>query len=220
MEENIIIAGKNKMLSSVLLIDAHPLMRRAVRQLFDESDDFIVIAEVDSCIEGIDLALREKPDVIILDFNTKGLSGLDTVNVLRQENVSSRIVIFSGSDAYNDIFGAIDAGVDGYLLKDTDPFIFLEQIRDVVSGNIVYSNAVEEIISKRHINSNLVQGLTARELDVLSLVAKGLSNKQIANELFISEETVKVHIRNLLRKLNVYSRLAAAIVYLEYIGKK
>ncbi len=220
MEENIIIAGKNKMPSRVLLIDDHPLMRRGIRQLLESSDDFLVIGEVGSGLEGVEWAVRELPDLIILDLNMKGLSGLDTLKALRREDVDSRVVILTVSDARNDIFTLIDAGADGYLLKDTDPLTLLEQIQDIASGKIVYSDVVKKIVSERQAGDDPIYSLTSRELDVLTLVAKGLSNKQIANELFISEETVKVHIRNLLRKLNVHSRLAATIVYLEHFGKK
>ncbi len=220
MEENIIIAGKNKMPSRVLLIDDHPLMRRGIRQLLESSDDFLVIGEVGSGLEGVEWAVRELPDLIILDLNMKGLSGLDTLKALRREDVDSRVVILTVSDARNDIFTLIDAGADGYLLKDTDPLTLLEQIQDIASGKIVYSDVVKKIVSERQVGDDPIYSLTSRELDVLTLVAKGLSNKQIANELFISEETVKVHIRNLLRKLNVHSRLAATIVYLEHFGKK
>ncbi|VEJ09272.1 response regulator [Actinobacillus delphinicola] len=220
MEENIIIAGKNKMPSRVLLIDDHPLMRRGIRQLLESTDDFLIIGEVGSGLEGVEWAVRELPDLIILDLNMKGLSGLDTLKALRREDVDSRVVILTVSDARNDIFTLIDAGADGYLLKDTDPLTLLEQIQDIASGKVVYSDVVKKIVSERQAGDDPIYSLTSRELDVLTLVAKGLSNKQIANELFISEETVKVHIRNLLRKLNVHSRLAATIVYLEHFGKK
>lgn len=220
MEENIIIAGKNKMPSRVLLVDDHPLMRRGIRQLLESSDDFLVIGEVGSGLEGVEWAVRELPDLIILDLNMKGLSGLDTLKALRREDVDSRVVILTVSDARNDIFTLIDAGADGYLLKDTDPAMLLEQIQEIASGKVVYSEVVKKIVSERQAGDDPIYSLTSRELDVLTLVAKGLSNKQIANELFISEETVKVHIRNLLRKLNVHSRLAATIVYLEHFGKK
>ncbi|MDG6897504.1 DNA-binding response regulator [Actinobacillus delphinicola] len=206
--------------SRVLLIDDHPLMRRGIRQLLESTDDFLIIGEVGSGLEGVEWAVRELPDLIILDLNMKGLSGLDTLKALRREDVDSRVVILTVSDARNDIFTLIDAGADGYLLKDTDPLTLLEQIQDIASGKVVYSDVVKKIVSERQAGDDPIYSLTSRELDVLTLVAKGLSNKQIANELFISEETVKVHIRNLLRKLNVHSRLAATIVYLEHFGKK
>ncbi len=220
MEENIVIAGKNKMPKRVLLVDDHPLMRRGMRQLLETSDNFIVIGEASSGLEGLEWATRELPDMIILDLNMKGLSGLDTLKAMRKEGIDSRIVILTVSDARNDIFTLIDNGADGYLLKDTEPSLLLSQIEEIAEGKTVLSDIVQKVVSERQAGDDPIYSLTGRESDVLGLVTKGLSNKQIANELFISEETVKVHIRNLLRKLKVHSRLAATIVYLEHFGKK
>lgn len=220
MEENIIIAGNRKMPYRVLLIDDHPLMRRGMRQLLESSDEFVVIGDVGSGLEGIEFAQRELPDLIILDLNMKGLSGLDTLKAMRAEGIDSRICILTVSDSRNDIFTLIDAGADGYLLKDTDPMLLIEQIEEMAKGQVVLSDEVRKVLAERRTGDDPIYSLTTRESDVLAQVANGLSNKQIAAELFISEETVKVHIRNLLRKLNVHSRLAATILYLEHFGKK
>lgn len=204
----------------VLIIDDHPLLRRGMKQLLETSGNFEVIADVGTGIEGIEIAVREGPDLIILDLNMKGLSGLDTLKALRKESVDSRICILTVSDARNDIYTLIDEGADGYLLKDTDPMLLLEQLEQIVKGEMALSDEVRQALVERRAGDDLIQNLTNRELDVLSLVSQGLSNKQVANDLGISEETVKVHIRNLLRKLKVHSRLAATILYLEYQGQK
>lgn len=200
----------------VLIIDDHPLMRRGIKQLIELEDNFVVVGDAGSGSEGIELALKTNPDLIILDLNMKGLSGLDTLKALRAEGVDARIVILTVSDAKNDVFALIDAGADGYLLKDTEPDMLLAQLKRIAQGEVILSDAVKELVLERNNESDPFYSLTEREMDVLSLVATGLSNKQIANKLFISEETVKVHIRNLLRKLNVHSRVAATVLYFQY----
>lgn len=205
----------------VLIVDDHPLMRRGVRQLLEMDNDFIVVGEASSGTEAISLANRLAPDLILLDLNMKGLSGLDTLNALRQEGISSRIIVLTVSDSRSDVFTLIDAGADGYLLKDSDPEVLLDNIRRGAKNGAAYSEQVAEYLRMRgpdkH-SSNPFAALTERELNVLQEVARGLSNKQIAAGLHISEETVKVHIRNLLRKLQVRSRVAATVLFLESRG--
>ncbi|MBU4681309.1 nitrate/nitrite response regulator protein NarP [Cedecea davisae] len=210
-----------KTVCQVLIVDDHPLMRRGVRQLLELDSAFEVIGEASSGAEAVSLANRLTPDLILLDLNMKGLSGLDTLNALRRDGVSARVVILTVSDARSDIFTLIDAGADGYLLKDSDPEVLLQEIHQCLAGGKAFSEQVREYLHNRgseRQNSNPFAILTERELDVLSEVARGLSNKQIASGLHISEETVKVHIRNLLRKLQVRSRVAATVLFLESRG--
>lgn len=202
----------------VLLIDDHPLMRRGIKQLIELDDNFEVVADVGSGTEGISVALQTSPDLIILDLNMKGLSGLDTLKGLRAEGVDARILILTVSDAKNDIYALIDAGADGYLLKDTEPDTLLYQIKRIAQGEVILSDSIKDLLLERTQETNPLDSLTDREMDVLRQIATGLSNKQIAAQLFISEETVKVHIRNLLRKLNVHSRVAATVLYFEQKG--
>ena len=202
----------------ILIIDDHPLMRRGIKQLIELEKNFEVVGDAGSGNEGIALALKTQPDLIILDLNMKGLSGLDTLQSLRNEDVDARIVILTVSDAKNDIFALIDAGADGYLLKDTEPDTLLGQIKQIAQGEVILSDSIKDLLLERSSSQDPIHALTDREMDVLQLIAKGLSNKQIAAQLFISEETVKVHIRNLLRKLNVHSRVAATVLYLNTKG--
>lgn len=202
----------------VLIIDDHPLMRRGIKQLIELAEKFVVVGEVGGGNEGIVQALKTEPDLIILDLNMKGLSGLDTLKALRSEGIDARIVILTVSDAKSDVFALIDAGADGYLLKDTEPDTLLAQISKIAQGEVILSDSIKNLLLERHAAQDPMDSLTDREMDVLRLIATGLSNKQIAGQLFISEETVKVHIRNLLRKLNVHSRVAATVLYLEHKG--
>ncbi|ABR73740.1 DNA-binding response regulator [Actinobacillus succinogenes] len=202
--------------TKVLLIDDHPLMRRGIKQLIELDEIFEVVGDAGNGNDGISLALQLEPDLIVLDLNMKGLSGLDTLKALRNEGVDARIVILTVSDAKNDIFALIDAGADGYLLKDTEPDVLLVQLKRIAGGEVVLSDSIKDLLLERHASKDPIYSLTDREMDVLQQIATGLSNKQIAGKLFISEETVKVHIRNLLRKLNVHSRVAATVLYLEH----
>ena len=176
----------------VLIVDDHPLMRRGISQLLQLDPAFDVVAEAGDGASAIDLANRLDLDVILLDLNMKGMSGLDTLNALRRDGVTAQIIILTVSDAASGAKGgkAFSARVSEYL-RERDLF-----------------GAQEDPFSI----------LTERELDVLHELAQGLSNKQIASVLNISEQTVKVHIRNLLRKLNVRSRVAATILFLQTRG--
>ncbi|ELY4511132.1 nitrate/nitrite response regulator protein NarP [Cronobacter dublinensis] len=205
----------------VVIVDDHPLMRRGIRQLLETDAQFKVVGEASGGAEAIALANQLTPDIILLDLNMRGLSGLDTLTLLRRDGVSARIIVLTVSDARSDVYAVMDAGADGYLLKDSEPEMLLAAIRDGAAGDGVFSAQVETYLRQRlpgekpHSPFAL---LTERELDVLQEVARGLSNKQIASTLHISEETVKVHIRNLLRKLNVRSRVAATVLFFESRG--
>ncbi|MFA3761925.1 nitrate/nitrite response regulator protein NarP [Yersinia sp. 2544 StPb PI] len=200
---------------TIMIVDDHPLMRRGIRQLLEMDHSFDVVAEANCGSEAITEAAKCQPDVILLDLNMKGMSGLDTLKALRHDGIDARIIVLTVSDARSDVYAMIDAGADGYLLKDSEPEVLLENIRQAARGENVFSNEVAQYLSSRHEEINPFSELTERELDVLQEVARGMSNKQVAFELHISEETVKVHIRNLLRKLNVRSRVAATILFLE-----
>ncbi len=202
----------------VIIIDDHPLMRRGIRQLLELQSAFDVVGDAGSGTEGIDLALQTSPDLVILDLNMKGLSGLDTLKALRAEGVDARIVILTVSDAKNDIFTLVDDGADGYLLKDSEPDTLLLQLQRIAQGEVILSDSIKDLLLEKRPSEDPMKLLTDREMDVLRLIATGLSNKQIAAQLFISEETVKVHIRNLLRKLNVHSRVAATVLYFQQQG--
>ena len=199
----------------IILIDDHPLMRQGMRQILSLEDNIEVVGEASNGTEGVALALATEPDLIILDLNMKGISGLDTLRALRAKGVDACNVVLTVSDAQSVIFALMDAGVDGYLLKDSDTAELVENIQRALKGEMVLSDNVRQHILNRQPESDPLHTLTDRERDVLQWIATGMSNKQIAAQLFISEETVKVHIRNLLRKLNVHSRVAATVLYLE-----
>lgn len=211
--------------SSVMLIDDHPLLRKGLKQLLALEDDLEVIAEASSGAEAIPLATELDPDLIILDLNMQGMDGIATLKKLRDEGVTSRIVMLTVSDADEDVVNAISNGADGYLLKDSDPEILLEHIKRALSGKMVLSEAVTQVLATALRRPTVkspaeLNSLTNREHEILSFIAKGLSNKLIARELNISDGTVKVHVKHLLKKLGLRSRVEAAVWMVNQQGGK
>lgn len=202
----------------VMLVDDHPLMRRGLKQLLSFEKEFEVVAEVSNGTDAIAQAHELNPDLILLDLNMKGMSGLDTLNALRMDGCDAKIVILTVSDSSIDIDAVVRANADGYLLKDAEPDELVALIKQAVLGGKsykAYSDMVVRYLSEREDHIDPFESLTRRELQILQEVAKGLRNKQIGDKLFISESTVKVHMKSLLKKLQVSSRTAATILYLE-----
>ncbi len=202
--------------ASIMLVDDHPLLRKGLRQLISMDDELEVIAEASNGADAITQGVELDPDLILLDLNMQGMNGLETLRHLRDQGVTSRIVMLTVSDADEDVLQAISLGADGYLLKDMEPEELLEQIKRALNGKMVLSEAVTQILatairSPNNKSSGEIDALTQRELGILKLIAKGLSNKLIARELDISDGTVKVHVKHLLKKLHLRSRVEAAV---------
>ena len=202
----------------ILLIDDHPLLRRGVVQLLEMEDDMELAGEASRAEEGIRLAGELDPDLIVLDLNMPGLNGHETLQRLRADGFAGRIVIFSVSDAEEDVVAALRAGADGYLVKDMEPEDLLKRMREAAVGRMVISERLTTLLvwALRHQEAPRSEGpdyasLTPREKDILRLIAEGLSNKMVARRLDISDGTVKVHVKHLLKKLGVRSRVEAAV---------
>ncbi|WP_438863318.1 two-component system response regulator NarL [Neptunicella sp.] len=205
---------------SIMLVDDHPLLRKGLNQLILMEDDLEVVAEASNGAEAIELASELEPDLIILDLNMQGMDGLQTLKAMRDKEITSRIVMLTVSDADEDVVEAISQGADGYLLKDSDPELLLDNIKRALSGKMVLSEAVTEVLATALRRPTVkpvaeLNSLTNREYEILSLIAKGMSNKVIARELDISDGTVKVHVKHLLKKLGLRSRVEAAVWMVE-----
>ena len=198
-----------------MIVDDHPLMRRGIGQLLSIESDFQLVGEASNGNDAIALAHEKSPDLILLDLNMKGLSGLDTLIAMRDEGILACIVILTVSDSRSDIKTVLNAGADGYLLKDTEPDELIEQLKSALCGGKAYSDIVKKSLESPNTPTNILSQLTERETQILQEVAKGQRNRQIAEQLFISEATVKVHMKSLLKKLQVKSRTAATILYLQ-----
>lgn len=200
----------------VLVIDDHPLLRKGVCQLLALTDGFIVVGEAASGREGIELAKQLDPDLILLDLNMKGINGLETLRTLRDMDVDARIILFTVSNTPEDLIGAIRAGADGYILKDNDPDDILRLIGNAMQGQTAISPELANLLATALREESMIEqrsqaSLTERETAILKCLAGGMSNKLIARELDIMESTVKVHVRNLLKKLKFRSRVEAAV---------
>lgn len=200
----------------ILIVDDHPLFRRGVRQLLEMEPGFAPIAEASSGQEAVRIATETEPDLILLDLNMDGMNGIDVLKALRAAGTASRIVLLTVSDAEDDVVAALRAGADGYLLKDMEPEDLLTRIHQAAEGQMVVSEHLATILAaavggKRGAGTDAIDSLTRRELDILRALVKGSSNKMIARQLDISEGTVKVHVKNLLKKLQLRSRTEAAV---------
>ena len=205
--------------ASILLVDDHPMLRKGVAQLISLEDNLNVIGEVGSGDEAITFAVKYIPDLILLDLNMKGLSGIETLSALKRANITSKVVIFSVSDNETDILQALKFNADGYLLKDSEPEELIEKINHAIRGEFVISEPLTQILAKslRPQNRvNAIDSLTQREVENLKLIASGKSNKEIARKLGITEATVKVHNKNLFKKLGLKSRVEAAMWAVEH----
>ncbi|MFY0989217.1 two-component system response regulator NarL [Halomonas sp. C05BenzN] len=203
--------------ASILIIDDHPLLRRGVSQLLELEDDLELIGEAGEPEEGVRLAAELDPDMILLDLNMPGMNGIETLKRLRDADYAGRIVMFTVSDHEEDVVDALQSGADGYLLKDMDPDEMIRQLRQVALGRMVISESLTALLAEALRSQRSrpatpdIQSLTQREREILRELAAGLSNKLIARKLDITEGTVKVHVKHLLKKLNLRSRVEAAV---------
>lgn len=202
--------------ATLLMVDDHPLLRKGLNQLLEFEDDLSVVGEASCGEEAIKLALELEPDLITLDLNMQGMDGLETLKILRDKGVSSHIVMLTVSNNDEDVVEAIRAGADGYLLKDMEPEEIVDKLKEAILGKMVMSPKLTEILATalrkpEKASSRALASLTSREYEILKLIAKGMSNKLIARELDISDGTVKVHVKHFLKKLNLRSRVEAAV---------
>lgn len=199
---------------SVMIVDDHPLMRDGIRQLLTLEPHFNIVAEASSGEEALVKARKHHPALILLDLNMKGLSGLETLHALRAEKIPARVVVLTVSDHRRDISALLNAGVNGYLLKDSEPEVLLNHITLAANGGTAFSEPLLAMPHNDNWKADPFINLTGRERDVMKEVAAGLSNKEVADKLAISDQTVKVHLRSITRKLNVRSRVAATVLWL------
>lgn len=201
---------------TILVIDDHPLMRKGIVQLIAMENSLRLIGEAGDGQRGLELALRERPDLILLDLNMRGLSGLETLKAIKAADLDSRVIILTVSDSEEDVVAALQMGADGYLLKDMEPEDVLHSLKTAAQGQIALGERVAGILADalRHETQSKAMDsvrLTEREREILTLIAVGYSNKLIAQRLKITEGTVKVHVKHLLQKLQLNSRVEAAV---------
>jgi two-component system nitrate/nitrite response regulator NarL len=207
----------------VLLVDDHTLFRSGVRALLQRHDGFEVVGESADSLEGVKRARELKPDVVLLDLHMPGISGKDAVKLFLEESPGTHVVMLTVSEAENDLVDTLRAGASGYLLKNIETETLLDSIRRAVSGDSVVSAEMTTKLVKGLRATGAGTGaaeekeaLTPREHEILGYVAKGASNKEIARALDLAESTVKIHVQHILRKLNLSSRVQAAVYAIEH----
>jgi two-component system nitrate/nitrite response regulator NarL len=205
----------------LLIIDDHPLFRRGVMQLVTPEPEFDVVGEASSGAEGIESARRLAPDMILLDLNMRDMNGVEVLKAIKGSGSEARVVMLTVSDQAEDLIGALRAGADGYLLKEMEPESLLAKLKEAADGQFTLTERLASRLA-RSLRADEgpklpdQAGLTDQEGRILDLIAAGMSNKAVARELNISDATVKVHVKHLLRKLNLRSRLEAAVWAIEH----
>jgi len=215
----------------VLLIDDHALVRKGIEELLS-SRGVEVVASVGTGEEGVSQALALKPDIILLDIRMPGMSGIDTLNKLRSSGLETPVLMLTMSREDADLRDALQGGAQGYLLKDMEPEDLLPALEAALRGDNVVAKEMVDTLARivqgkpndtpsQHQPATLLSDLTPREHEILNHVAEGQSNKMIARALHITDGTVKLHVKSILRKLGVHSRVEAAVIAVEHgLGRK
>lgn len=196
----------------VFVADDHELVRYGLRMVLEGEGDIDVVGEAGDSDAAVKGCQETRPDVLVLDMRMPGEGGVGVCRKVRDSCPDTSVLILTSFDEDEELFGALSAGACGYLLKDTGPERIAQAIRLVADGEAVFDNAVvTRIINRPHGNDSLDDPLSEREMDVLQLMAKGLSNKDIGHMLWIGETTVKTHVSHILRKLQAADRTQAVL---------
>ncbi|MCB0191704.1 MAG: response regulator transcription factor [Anaerolineae bacterium] len=201
---------------SVMIVDDHNVVRRGVRAFLETQPDITVIAEADSGEASIQLVAEHAPDVVLMDLVMPGMDGVETTRLVKQTSPRTQIIVLTSYHQDEYIFPAIRAGALSYLLKDAEPEELANAVRKAAKGEAVLhprvaARVVQELHGVRQDTPNPFTELSDRELEVLRLIADGMSNADIAAQLVISEKTVKSHVSNILSKLHLGDRTQAAV---------
>ena len=202
----------------ILLVDDHLLFRKGIASMLSDRQQFAVVGEAGDGVEAIRVAKETKPDLVLLDIHMPRRDGLETIKILRQKLPETKVVMLTVSDDEEDLFEAIKAGAKGYLLKNLHPQQLYAVLEGVGQGEAAISGKMASKIlqefnqsGQEPVGETDPDALTEREVEVLEQVVTGATNKEIAATLHITENTVKIHLRNILEKLHVQNRIQAAV---------
>ena len=202
------------MMIRLLIADDHPVVRSGLRAILASQPDFELLAEADNGFSAVESAAKFQPDVILMDLQMPAMDGVSAIAKIHAANPSIYILALTTYDTDVDILRALDAGATGYLLKDAPPDELFRAIRSAARGEVTLAPSIAAKLTRR-LTHPLERSLSGREIDVLSLAARGDSNKEIAIKLHITEATVKSHFVHIFNKLNVTDRTAAVTMALE-----
>lgn len=200
--------------AKILLVDDHPMLRRGLKDLLNLEEDVQVVAEAENGQQALDYLQNHDVDLIVLDNNMPILTGIETLQKIRQQHITGKVILFTVSDNSEDVQDALELGADGYLLKDMEPNDIIIDIRKILKGELVISPSLAPVLAKamrKPANQNVISELTSRERQVVTMIAQGMSNKMIGNKLDIAESTVKVHVKHVLNKTQLRSRVEVAV---------
>ena len=208
----------------VLLIDDHTLFRSGIKALLQRQPGFEVVGEAGDALEGVKRAKILQPDVVLLDIHMPGMTGREAVSLVADEAPQARILMLTVSEDVEDLLQALRAGAHGYLLKNIETDYLVNAIRSAVDGDSVMSPQMTSKLMKSVSAAPLAttapavdkDRLSPREREILVFLARGASNKEIARSLDLAESTVKIHVQNILKKLNLLSRVQAAVYAVEH----
>ncbi|MDQ3507140.1 MAG: response regulator transcription factor [Actinomycetota bacterium] len=198
----------------ILIADDHPVVRMGIRGMLDGEPDFEVVGEAENGGEAVEMVAKLRPDVVLMDLRMPNMDGVAATEKITKDHPETRILVLTTYESDADILRAIETGATGYLLKDTPKEDLFAAIRTVAKGESPFAPAVASRLMRR-MRSPEEEALSAREIEVLNLVAEGASNKRIAKELWIGETTVKSHLLHIYEKLGVADRTAAVTMALK-----
>ena len=207
---------------NIALIDDHTLFRSGIKALLSRQTEFSIVGEASDGFSGVKLVEQIRPDVVLLDLNMPQMNGRDALAQILSSRPEQKVIMLTVSEDSEDLTECIRLGASGFLLKNINADFLLESIRKAVDGDNVFSpemtsRLVQSLISPSPSRSDhLLAQLTPREMEILGYLAAGHSNKIIARHLNLAESTVKVHVQNLLRKLNLSSRVQAAVYAVQH----
>lgn len=208
----------------VMLVENHSMVRQGLKQLIELENDIKVVVEAADGIQAVDYYQIKKPDIVLMDINMPKKNGLQALELIKQRDPNAKIIMLTFHQDKEYLFQSLELGASGYVLKDADGYVLIEAIRKVYNGETYIQPAMakelvvefKKYLEKGKANAKKSNILSERELEVLRLIAKGLLNKEIAKTLYISEKTVKNHVSNIFKKLNVSDRTQAAIYALKH----
>ncbi|MDO9178284.1 MAG: response regulator transcription factor [Agitococcus sp.] len=204
---------------NVLLIDDHTLFRTGIRLLLQRHNEFLVVGEAADGVEGVKRAIQLRPHIILMDLHMPIMNGLEALHLILQDIPDAVVLMLTVSEDADDLAKALKAGASGYLLKNIDADELIKALHKAKNGESVVSAAMTSKLVQQFRRGEVPQNkvhLTPREQEVLTSIARGGSNKEIARQFDITESTVKIHVQNILKKLELSSRVQAAIYALEH----